>query len=255
MSETTAYPFHSLSFTLIEGTRPRAAFRMKALESGMYELHVERGPASRPSSQFTREVPLATAQSLKDALQEIGVFAWDESYLDAPELPARRWTLSTVFKEGVFSTSSKGGSDVPVGFEMMLEEFYKLDFPRPDGGRNGAVSGHARQGAGLGAALNSMGSLGLGSVGGMSAGDLGAYGAAGMGGLGDLDFSKLGDLASAGEMANMFEEMQRNPQAMADRMKDEFRHMSPDEQNQLLDMLASTGMASRAWWERFFRGF
>ena len=257
MAEEVRYPFHSLSFTLIEGTRPRAALRLKLREGGMYELHVEKGSASRPTSQFTREVPLETAQKLKDALQDIGVFAWDESYGDAPDVPARRWTLNTVFKEGVFATSSKGGSDVPVGFETMLEEFYRLDFPRPEAAR--ATASAPRQGIGLGTALNTMGSLGLGSVGGMSAGDMGAYGAAGKGGLGDVDFSKLGDvlggeLAGAG-FGDVFAEMQRNPQALEQRMKDEFRHMSPDEQNQLLDMLAGTGIASRAWWERFLRGY
>ena len=218
MPEETTHPFHSFSFTLIEGTRPRAAFRMKALEGGMYELHVERGSASRPSSQFTREVPLATAQGLKDALQELGVFTWDESYPDAPGLPARRWTLTTVFKEGVFSVSSKGGSDVPVGFELMLEELYRLDFPRPEQSRVGkpAPAAAARP-----------------------------------------DFGALGDLSNSdmSELQSLAAERQRNPQAMQQRMKDEFRHMSPDEQNQLLDMLSSTGMASRAWWERFFRGF
>ena len=253
MPEDVVYPFHSLSFTLIEGTRPRALFRMKRKESGMYELHVERGSAANPSSQFTREVPVATAQGLKDALQEIGVFAWDESYPDSPGAPARRWTLSTVFKKDVFSVSSKGGSDVPVGFEILLEELYKLDFPRPDASRASATS--ARQGIGLGTALNSMGSLGLGSIGGMSAGDLGAYGAMGKGSIGDMDFSKLGEMMQGDEMADLFGELQRNPQAFEQRMKEEFRHMSPEEQNKMLDMLASTGMASRAWWERFLRGF
>ena len=162
MPEEASYPFHSLSFTLIEGTKPRALFRMKRKENGMYELHVERGSAANPSSQFTREVPVATAQGLKDALQEIGVFAWDESYPDSPGAPARRWTLSTVFKKDVFSVSSKGGSDVPVGFEILLEELYKLDFPRPDASRTSATT--ARQGIGLGTALNSMGSLGLGKT-------------------------------------------------------------------------------------------
>ena len=93
---------------------------MKRKENGMYELHVERGSAANPSSQFTREAPVATAQGLKDALQEIGVFAWDESYPDLPGAPARRWTLSTVFKKDVFSVSSKGGSDVPVIADAML---------------------------------------------------------------------------------------------------------------------------------------
>ena len=182
-----------------------------------------------------------------------GVFAWDESYPDSPGAPARRWTLSTVYKKDVFSVSSKGGSDVPVGFEILLEELYKLDFPRPDASRTSATT--ARQGIGLGTALNSMGSLGLGSIGGMSAGDLGAYGAMGKGGFGDMDFSKLGEMMQGSEMADLFGELQRNPQAFEQRIKEEFHHMSPEEQNKMLDMLASTGMASRAWWERFLRGF
>ena len=93
---------------------------------------------------------------------------------------------------------------------------------------------------------------------------MGAYGAAGKGGVGGVDFSQLSELLGGagevpgmgdlGDFQQMFAEMQRNPQAMQQRMKDEFRHMSPDEQNRLLDALASTGMASRAWWERFLRG-
>ena len=252
MADEAAYPFHSLSFTLIEGAKPRAALRLKRLENGMYELHVERGSASRPTSQFTREIPQEKAQNLKDALQEIGAFAWDESYPDAPGAPARRWTLSTVFRKDVFTVSSKGGSDVPVGFETMLEEFYRLDFPRPEAAK--ANVGNPRQGISLGTALNSMGSLGLGSIGGMSAGDLGAYGAVGKGGFGDLDFSKLGDVMQGGELSDMLDEMQRDPEVLQRRMKEEFRHMSPEEQSRMLDMLASTGMASRAWWERFLRG-
>lgn len=251
----TALPFHSFTFTLIADKRPRAAFRMTAREDDLYDLHVERGSASNPTSQFTREVPIEVAQRLKDSMQDIGVFGWEESYGDESAPGSRRWSVSTVFKEGVFSVASKGGSDAPAGFDALLEELYRLDFPRPDTGKASAAK--PQKGIGFGTALNSMGSLGLGSIGGMSAGDLGAYSAMGKGGVGGIDFSKLGELFEGGDMGDMgrmFAEMQRNPQAMQQRMKDEFRHMSPDEQNHLLDMLASTGMASRAWWERFFRG-
>lgn len=258
----TALPFHSFTFTLIADRKPRAAFRMTAREGGMFELHVERGSASNPTSQFTREVPLEVAQRLKDALQELGVFGWDESYGDAKAPGSQRWSVNTVFKEGVFSVASKGGSDVPAGFDGLLEELYRLDFPRPDAVRSGAAA--SQRGVGLGTALNSMGSLGMGGIGGMSLGDMGAYGAAGKGGVGGVDFSQLGELLGGagevpgmgdlGDFQQMFAEMQRNPQAMQQRMKDEFRHMSPDEQNRMLDALASTGMASRAWWERFLRG-
>ena len=268
MPEEKALPFHSFTFTLIADRKPRAALRMTALDGGMYELHVERGSASNPTSQFTREVPLDVAQRFKDALQELGVFGWDESYGDTAAPGSRRWSVNTVFKEGVFSVASKGGSDAPASFDSLLEELYRLDFPRPDASRAGAAA--PKQGIGLGTALNSMGSLGLGSIGGMSLGDMGAYGAAGKGGPGDVDFSQLsellggagdipgmgsvGDMGSMGELHQMFADMQRNPQAMQQRMKDEFRRMAPEEQNRLLDALASTGMASRAWWERFLRG-
>lgn len=245
-------PFHSFTFTLIADRRPRTAFRMMARDNGLYELHVEKGSASNPTSQFTRDVPVDVAQRLKDALQDIGVFGWDESYGDTAAPGSRRWSVTTVFKEDVFSVASKGGSDAPASFDAMLEELYRLDFPRPEGGKPSGAS--MRQGVGLGTALNSMGSMGLGSIGGMSAGDMGAYGAVGKGGFGDVDFSQLGDLFASGDMADMLADMQKNPQAMQQRMKDEFRRMSPDEQNRLLDMLASTGMASRAWWERFLRG-
>ncbi len=250
MTEEKPLPFHSFSFTLIADKRPRTAFRMKAQESGMYELHVEKGSASNPTSQFTREVPLDVAQRFKDALQELGVFSWEESYGDTTAPGSRRWTINTVFKEDVFAVSSKGGSDAPAAFNALLEELYRLDFPRPDAAK---VSSGSNTGIGLGTALNSMGSLGIGSIGGMSLGDMGAYGAAGKGGFGDFDFSQLGDLSEMGDMQDMLAEMQRNPQAMQERMKDEFRHMSPEEQNRMLDMLASTGLASRAWWERFLR--
>ena len=332
-----ALPFHSFSFTLVADRRPRAALRMAARDGGMYELHVENGPASSPSSQFTREVPLDVAERLRDALQAAGAFGWEESYGDATAPGSRRWSMTTVLKEGVFTVSSKGGSDAPAGFDAVLEELYRLDFPRPDAtvrsgagatanlatglgtgpgqgaglgagfgigqgaglGTPGQGSGmgagiglgaglSAGQGAGLGTVLNSLGSLGLGSFGGLSAGDLGAYGAVGKsglgglgannamgregvggpgnpgsldslgamgkGGFGGLDFSELRDAFASGEMADMLADFQRDPQAMQQRMKEAFSHMTPDEQNRLLDTLAATGTASRAWWERFLRG-
>lgn len=208
MTDENALPFHSFTFTLIADKRPRAALRMRVAGEGMYELHVERGSASNPTSQFTREVPVEVAQRLKDELREIGVFGWDEAYGDATAPGSRRWTVSTVFKEGVFSVSSKGGSDVPSGFNEMLEELYRLDFPRP-----------AESRAETAPAIPT------------SIGDMAAYAS-------KAGFPNLSSLNTA--------EMQQ-------RMKEEFRHMAPDEQNQLLDALASTGMASRDWWERFFR--
>lgn len=318
MPETA--PFHSFSFTLIEGRQPRALFRMRAADEGLYELHVEKGSAANPISKFTRTVPVEVAVRLRDSLQEIGVFSWEESYGDAASPGSRRWNVSTVFKEGVFSVASKGGSDVPAGFDQMLEELYKLDFPRPGGKAAGAAAGNAgaagssgigspgltgRAGMadapgatgapgipGMSEALRAMGSFGAGGLGGLSAGDLGAYnamgGAEGMfgalssfgsartkgvdaqaglgsgagGGADGVDFSQLADMMKKGgvdgldpsEMNRLLSDAQRNPQAIQQRMRDEFQHMPHEEQERMLDALASTGMATREWWERFLRG-
>lgn len=48
--------------------------------------------------------------------------------------------------------------------------------------------------------------------------------------------------------------MAQNPNAFMDSVRDEFRTLSPDEQRQLLDMLGTSGIQSRDWWERFLRG-
>lgn len=212
-------PFHSFTFTLIADKRPRTAFRMKALEGGMYELHVEKGSASNPTSQFTREVPLDIAQRLKDALQDIGVFGWAESYGDAAAPGSRRWSVSTVFKEGVFSVASKGGSDVPPGFDAMLEELYRLDFPRPNGA--GASGAQGAQGASGGQSQRSFQGFPT------SIGDLAAY-------------------ASKGDLGNI------DPSMLQQRMKDEVSRMGPAERKQLIDMLVQSGMGTREFWEDFF---
>lgn len=220
-------PFASFVFTLVEDKRPRAALRLSASEQGMYELHVEKGSASNPISQFTRLVPLDVAQRLKDRLQDIGVFAWEESYGDAAAPGKRRWSVTTVFKEGVFSVASRGGSDVPSGFDLMLEELYRLDFPRPNEPKAPSAQEDPRR----------FGRVGTG-------------------------FSQMADLLSGGsmegfdlsEMLSMMEQARSDPYAVQVRMKEEFRRLSPDEQEKLLDALASTGGMSRAWWERFLRG-
>lgn len=253
MPADNSLPFQSFSFTLVEGKQPRCAFRMRATGDGTYEMHAEKGSAANPIKQFTRNVPCETAVRLRDALQDIGVFGWDESYGNDPARGVRRWTISTVFKEDVFSVTSRGGSEVPPGFDQLLEELYRLDFPRPQSRQpNTAPSG-------IGSAMNSMGLGGLGSIGGMNVGDLGAYSSTGSM---PANFPSLSDLTGGegapgldeGEIAGLISEIQRNPQALQDRMKEEFRHLPPDEQNRMLDALASTGMASRAWWERFLRG-
>lgn len=255
---TPALPFQSFTFTLVENRRPRTALSLRAQDGGAYALHVEKGSASNPTSQFTREIPVERAQALKDSLQDIGVFGWEESYGTAADRAERRWSVNTVFKEGVFTVSSRGGAVVPAGFDRLLEELYRLDFPRPKGSSGSAGQADAGR-VGLGSALNSMGLGGMGSIGGMNAGDLAARASAGS--L-DADLSQLGGMFQDGgtgelngeELARLMAEIQRDPQALQARMREEFRHMPQEEQGRLLDMLASMSGRSRAWWERFLRG-
>ena len=129
--------------------------------------------------------------------------------------------MSTVFKEGVFSVASKGGSDAPVAFDDLLEELYRLDFPRPDGGRATSAAASMPQG---------------------------------MPGMQGLSPAALQDMLGSGEAREMMDQLQRNPQVLQQRMKEEFRHIPPDEQDRFLDMLASTGMGDRDFWEKFLRG-
>ena len=233
-------PFEKLVFTLAQNRVGRKMFRMKLTPQG-YELHVERGSASNPSSQFTRMVPQETAQKLKDALDALGVFSWDEQYGDAAAPGAMRWSLNTVFKEGVFSVASKGGSTTPANFDALLEELYRLDFPRPEGAAKAPATTPIQPSSAASRMISdAMKQTGV---------DFSSLPA----GMGDALSAMLGDLKSA-DALDALSAMRRNPQEIQQRMKDEFAHMSPDEQNQLLDALAQTGMASRAWWERFFRG-
>ena len=222
VSEDQQLPFHSFTFTLLENKRPRKSFRMTVVDDGLYELHVQQGSATNPSSQFTRKVPLEAAERLRDTLQSAGAFGWEASYGDETAPGSRRWSIAIVFKEGVFSVESKGGSDVPSGFDDLLEELYRMDFPRPVERR---ASGSASQ-------LPT------------SIGDAAAFASQLGGSLPGFDPT---------EMRRLLAQAGSNPEALARQMKDEVRHMSPAERDQLIDLLVQTGMGTRAFWEDFFR--
>ncbi len=226
-ADTSHLPFQKFSFTLIRGRQPRVLLRMSAAEEGSYELHVLKGSAANPLTQFTRIVPFEVAERLNQGLQSAGVLGWEEEYGDDPARESLRWTLSIVFKEGVFALTSKGGSSVPAGFDELLEELYRIDFPRP--AQSGPSDG-IRQRV-------------LSDIGGFDYAQL--AGAMEAGGLDGLD---------ASQMVNLLSEARSNPRALQERMREEFRRMPPDQQERMLDALASSGMASRAWWERFLRG-
>ena len=113
------------------------------------------------------------------------------------------------------------------GFEELIEELYRLDFPR-------AANPKSQVGQGMSNPLASM----------------------------DVDYAQMADLFSNGgiegfdpsALVDLLSEARMNPSGLQGRIRDEFRQLPPDEQERMLDALASSGMASRAWWERFLRG-
>ncbi|ACU95016.1 hypothetical protein Ccur_13400 [Cryptobacterium curtum DSM 15641] len=224
-------PFHSLTFMMFKQPGGRSVFRMKEDGSGMYKLNVETG-SSANGTHFTRTLPQASAQQLKDDLSAAGVFGWDEQYdLDADF----KWTLNVVFKEGVYSQSSQGGSKVPPGFDEMLEAFYRLDFPRPDANETNQRGTASFGSASLPFQFDKSTSFDFSSLSGMV----------------DLDGI---DQSALAEMQQAFATLQSDPARFQQMMRSEFAAMSAESQEGLLDMLASIGVASRAWWERFLRG-
>lgn len=221
MSEVKANPpFDSFTFTLVQAGRGRSLFRMRRTEENLYELQVEQGVGNPPAVRFTREMNQEAAQRFKDELDAAGVFGWEEEYADTAIDHGMKWSLSVVFKEGVFSMRSRGGSLTPPHFDDLLESMYKLDLPRPE-----AASQSAQQG------MPDMSAL---------------FGGAGAPqGL---------DPEALRQMQDMLSEAQANPQAFKEDMQREFRSLPAEQQNQLLDMLGNFGMASRSWWENFLRG-
>lgn len=266
MSEEQKLPFYSFRFSIIEGRQPRSLMTLTAPaeseDASFYKLSITKGSASNPLSSIKREVPLDVVNALRDALQSLGVFSWEEAYGDSSAPGSRRWDMTIVFQKDVFLITAKGGSDVPPHFDEFLEELYRMDFPRPAASR---VEGGEGAGTRVG---NMLGSLGINSVGSMSSGDLGAYAATkgaagdhsylkGMFGahgmpdeLKDLDFGSI----DIDEMKKQFMEAQRDPEAFQAQMKEAYQLLPREEKDKLLSMLAQVSGQSREWWKRLLEG-
>lgn len=232
MSDDVRIPFEDLRFWMIRGSMPRESLSLSADGEGAFTLHVQKGSAANPTFQFTRTVPRETAARLNSALLAAGVAGWEESYGDVAGAPALRWGLSIVFKKDVFSQASRGGSATPAGFDMLLEELYRLDFPRPSAQSEKPKTALATSG------LPEWETLGR---------DLGLD-------LGGLGLDQLEDVLGSGELEDLMRQTKGNPYLLQAKMREEFSRMSPYEQEQLLDRLTATGLASRAYWERWLRG-
>lgn len=218
----TQPPFESFTFMTFETPQGRSLFRM-SLASDMYELHVEQGSAANPAVKFTRTVPRETAQKLKDRLGELGVFSWDEAPQASPRDNLAQWSLALVFKKDVFSVEARGANKVPAHFDDVLEELYQLDFPRPAAPKEPEAPAFDGMPFDMGAMQNLFGADGPN-----------AY--------------------AFEQMQEALETMRTDPARFQQMMRDEFRALPVEQQEAFINALASTGMASRAWWERFLRG-
>ena len=221
-----AVPFESFVFNLSDRANGRVLFSLTKEDEDNYELHVEKGPASQLTANFTRTVPRKTAEVLRDACADLGVFGWDEEYPDEENPGAMRWNLAIVYKEGVFSQKFQGGSSTPEGFGDLLEQLYQLDLPRP-GADDAPMMGA------MPAGMPDFGSLFSGAM---------------------MDAPGAPDAGMIAAMQETMNELQNHPERFQQQMKEEFRQLPPEQQNQMLDMLASTGFATREWWENFLRG-
>lgn len=232
----TKPPFFSFSFTMTDKAIGRRVLRMVYLPpTDDYELTVEAGPAADPQEKFTRRMSRTRAESLRDTLRDIDAFNWDAEYGDTTAPGTRRWNVNIVFEENVYSVQSLGGSDVPTGFDTLLEALYQLDMPRPHTTGNPYAAGTG----------TSMGATGIPGMPGMP--DMSAL-------FGSLDAAGAPDAHALQEMQQAWAQMQQNPAAFTQQMREEFRRLPADQQNMLIDMMASSGMGTREWWEQFFRG-
>lgn len=226
MTDQKDAPFYSLVFMQFQEPQGRSVFRIKQSDQGMYTLSVESGSAAN-GTHFSREIPESFAQTLKDELGQAGVFAWEESYGGDPSFS---WSLKIVFKQDVFSIASQGKSELPAGFNDMLEAFYKMDFPRP----SSQDESRARR-SDISSAFGDPKDL-------ISIDEL---------------FSQFGNMGSSDIMSQMqdaMQLMQEHPEEFERQMRAEFASLPPAQQNAMIDLLASMGPQSREWWERFLRG-
>ena len=219
-------PFHSFTFSLSDRAIGRRLLRLSyRAETDDYELHVESGSQAVPETEFTRSASRTQAEILRDTLAALDAFSWEGEYDDSTAPGTRRWNVGIVFEKDVFSVQSFGGSTVPAGFDELLEALYQLDMPRPERAQTPAA---ANPFAGM----------------------------AGMAGGAGPDLSSIlppdADSFVIGEMQQAMAELQNNPERFAAQLKEEFRHLPPEMQNNLLDMLAASGMGDRDYWRRFF---
>lgn len=204
-----------------------------------FNFHYEVGAAGRDQSD---DIALAfeQVQQLQDDLVKAGVYLWDPSYNDAEGAAPSRWNLTIVLQKDVFTQTSRGGSDYPEGFADMIEAFHRIGLP--DSSRTRTQQSQSTPFNPMGAGFDPSSF----NPNNFNPNDM---------------FAAMQSMLQSGAPQQAMQQMQEamnqlrdNPQAFQERLRSEFRSLSPEQQNELLNMLGSTGMVSREWWENFFRG-
>lgn len=203
-----------------------------------FAFHYELGAAGR-DTQDDLTLTFDQVTQLQKNLVDAGVYLWDAEYGDSDNVTPSRWNLTIVLKKDVFTQSVRGGSDYPEGFSKMMEAFHRIGLPRGE---------RSQKTAGSSSAFNPFGAAGFnpGNMGSMNPNDM---------------FAAMQDMLKSGapqeamqQLQDAMNELRDNPQGFQERLRSEFKALTPEQQNELLNMLGSTGMVSREWWENFFRG-
>lgn len=234
-------PFKAFSFSFNDRAHGRMVVRMRYLDAEeaaehggvpCFRMKMESGPAERVTESATKTITLDRARAFAEELLDIGVFSWEESYPDDEQEGMSRWMLHMVFEPGVFEVRSSGGSAYPQGYDEMMESLYRLGLPRPESREAGT---RAMRFGGLGAMSDASSPFDEEAMEGF---------------LKSLDTSGFG----GEDMMQAMRDAQLNPLRMQEVLRMQFQDLPREQQDAMLDMLASMGFASRAWWERFLRG-
>jgi|GEM_PF-6823061 len=272
-AQKSSAPFYRMEFTQITDSG-RAWIQIAQIDDEAYEVKTEQGPHNDAISNEFR-VNTASVVSLRNKMAEIGVFGWEEEYKDAPLVPNLSWALTIVFQKDVFTQTSRGGSDVPLGFDKFIHLLEQAGMPKPSKGTRPEANPAA------------------GPAGFVFPFDISALG-------GNMPFNPMGgnpggsnptenannpsttdNQDNSGETSNnsgvpfdfgaamnspifneeiihqieaALQQMRDHPEMFQSEMRREFNMLTPDQQEQMLGFLSQTGIGDRQWWENFLCG-
>lgn len=125
-------PFYSLYIQFLRRGESATTTKITLIDNQNYLVEHSMRRGGRPVPLAKRQISWSRIAEFRDRCQEIGVFSWSGTYdKDVKDSDIMRWSFRLVFEENVFSIEAQGKSEVPSGFDELLEELYKLDLPRP----------------------------------------------------------------------------------------------------------------------------